>query len=52
MNDLAYIAEMIDHNKKISINCRQEIHTYGLQNFDMGPICNSYINIISKLLDN
>jgi len=51
INDLDFIKKIIDKNKKISINKRQEIRKYAIDNFGLESILmNSYIKKIKNLL--
>ena len=46
INDLGYIQQKLEENKKIAINKRKEIREYGIQHFDISNQVKKYINII------
>ena len=49
INDLEYIENKINENKKISIEKRKEIREYGISNFDIKSQIEKYIDIINNL---
>jgi len=52
INDINYIKEIIEKNKKISTNKRQEIRQYAIDTFSLESILmNSYITKIKNLLE-
>lgn len=50
IDDLSYIKDMIEHNKQVSKDKRDEIRKYGILNFDINVICRSYIDIITTII--
>jgi len=49
IDNLPYIKHVIDENKEISKNIRDEIRAYGIEQFDISVVCKSYIELISTL---
>jgi len=49
INDLEYIENKINENKKNSIKKRKEIREYGISNFDIKLQVEKYIDIINRL---
>ena len=50
INDIEYVKEKIQENRKISINIREEIRAYGIEKFDISVETKNYINIIKNLV--
>lgn len=46
VNDIQYLKEKIEENRKISLCMREEIRKYCYDNFDWSVIINKYLNII------
>ena len=46
MNDLNYVKMKIEENKEISIWKRQEIHEYGVRQFDISVEVKNYLAAI------
>ena len=49
INDILYVENILKENRLISSKQRQQIHEYGINNFDIKHITKSYIEIISNL---
>jgi len=49
INDVLYVSEIIEENRKKSLSMRAEIRTYGLENFSWKVAVNNYVKIISTL---
>lgn len=47
LNDLKYVEEMIKKNREISVNMRDEIRKYALENFSWKKVIEKYIILIS-----
>jgi glycosyltransferase involved in cell wall biosynthesis len=49
INDIAYLKEKIEENRKISLNMRKKIRQYCFDNFDWSVIIDKYLLTIEKL---
>ena len=49
LNDLGYVSNAIKENREVSINMRQQIREYGVNNFSWENIVKPYIQTIKKL---
>ena len=51
-DDIEYISQILEENKKIARNKRAEIRTYGIDNFDIAKECEKYLAIIKSICKN
>jgi hypothetical protein len=49
LNDLDYVSNAIEENREVSVNMRQQIREYGVNNFSWENIVKPYIQTIEKL---
>jgi hypothetical protein len=48
-DDIEYIREVLEENKKIARNKRAEIRAYGIEKFDIAKECEKYLTIIKSV---
>ena len=49
LNDLEYVSNAIKENREVSVNMRQQIREYGMNNFSWENIVKDYIQTVEKL---
>jgi glycosyltransferase involved in cell wall biosynthesis len=50
INDINYVESVINDNRKVSINMRNEIREYGLENFNWSSIVKDYVRLIETII--
>jgi len=51
VNDIEYIKEKLEENKKISIEKRKEIRAYGIEKFDIKVELDNYLKTINEIIE-
>lgn len=50
LDDIEYIKNQIEINRKICINKREQIRNYGIEKYDINTICKKYVDSINKII--